>query len=125
ILNPILSFFIFFFLMIRRPPISTLFPYTTLFRSFCLTGNEGNTRWRRKARYRCNAHLPASTFGDARASRRKADVSQLRGYSPTDPCVRGTVEKKRRSEERRVGKEGRYRWLGIYLDIIKYVVSYG
>src|SRR5205085_12347685 len=25
--------FIFFFLMIRRPPISTLFPYTTLFRS--------------------------------------------------------------------------------------------
>src|SRR5256885_16430045 len=24
---------IFFFLMIRRPPISTLFPYTTLFRS--------------------------------------------------------------------------------------------
>src|SRR2546430_13103991 len=26
-------FFIFFFLMIRRPPRSTLFPYTTLFRS--------------------------------------------------------------------------------------------
>src|SRR5262249_60317759 len=30
-----LSFF--FFLMIRRPPRSTLFPYTTLFRSHCLT----------------------------------------------------------------------------------------
>src|SRR5258707_7616683 len=27
------SFTIFFFLMIRRPPRSTLFPYTTLFRS--------------------------------------------------------------------------------------------
>src|SRR2546429_9728447 len=26
-------FFFFFFLMIRRPPRSTLFPYTTLFRS--------------------------------------------------------------------------------------------
>src|SRR2546426_2659644 len=26
---------IFFFLMIRRPPRSTLFPYTTLFRSRC------------------------------------------------------------------------------------------
>src|SRR5437762_8022644 len=26
-------FFIFFFLMLRRPPRSTLFPYTTLFRS--------------------------------------------------------------------------------------------
>src|SRR5258708_15129643 len=29
-----LSAFRFFFLMIRRPPRSTLFPYTTLFRSF-------------------------------------------------------------------------------------------
>src|SRR5438445_2544645 len=27
------TFFLFFFLMIRRPPRSTLFPYTTLFRS--------------------------------------------------------------------------------------------
>src|SRR2546430_9961085 len=27
------TFYIFFFLMIRRPPRSTLFPYTTLFRS--------------------------------------------------------------------------------------------
>src|SRR5258708_13421676 len=27
------EFFFFFFLMIRRPPRSTLFPYTTLFRS--------------------------------------------------------------------------------------------
>ena len=32
-------FFFFFFLMIRRPPRSTLFPYTTLFRS---TGGEGH-----------------------------------------------------------------------------------
>src|SRR5947208_16007942 len=31
-LRPILVFF-FFFLLIRRPPRSTLFPYTTLFRS--------------------------------------------------------------------------------------------
>src|SRR6266571_8219784 len=31
---PTLNFFVFFFfLMIRRPPRSTLFPYTTLFRS--------------------------------------------------------------------------------------------
>src|SRR2546427_12788901 len=28
----------FFFLMIRRPPRSTLFPYTTLFRSGCAVG---------------------------------------------------------------------------------------
>src|SRR2546422_838107 len=36
VLSPFLSFF--FFLMIRRPPRSTLFPYTTLFRScLCLS----------------------------------------------------------------------------------------
>src|SRR2546422_3368300 len=29
-------YFIFFFLMIRRPPRSTLFPYTTLFRSLSI-----------------------------------------------------------------------------------------
>src|SRR2546427_10943025 len=32
-----LVFFFFFFLMIRRPPRSTLFPYTTLFRSSLLS----------------------------------------------------------------------------------------
>src|SRR3712207_7557459 len=32
----------FFFLMIRRPPRSTLFPYTTLFRSFLHAGEEAN-----------------------------------------------------------------------------------
>src|SRR3712207_7101840 len=31
----------FFFLMIRRPPRSTLFPYTTLFRSAPLFASEG------------------------------------------------------------------------------------
>src|SRR2546430_5979961 len=31
-----MAFFVFFFLMIRRPPRSTLFPYTTLFRSVAL-----------------------------------------------------------------------------------------
>src|SRR5258707_12866429 len=32
---PIPPLLFFFFLMIRRPPRSTLFPYTTLFRSLC------------------------------------------------------------------------------------------
>src|SRR2546429_6707780 len=31
----------FFFLMIRRPPRSTLFPYTTLFRSMVFVGRSG------------------------------------------------------------------------------------
>src|SRR2546430_12223159 len=36
------SVFIFFFLMIRRPPRSTLFPYTTLFRSLLLRARPRN-----------------------------------------------------------------------------------
>src|SRR5215204_4606374 len=51
-------YFFFFFLMIRRPPRSTLFPYTTLFRSGPNTGTSAacglaagavallRTRWR-------------------------------------------------------------------------------
>src|SRR3989454_9132863 len=55
-------FFFFFFLMIRRPPRSTLFPYTTLFRSRsqfrlrerrarldAVEGKAGRTRRRRGA----------------------------------------------------------------------------
>src|SRR6266853_4147943 len=49
---------IFFFLMIRRPPRSTLFPYTTLFRS-------GD---RMRPGLRARAHLPA----DARSRDRKS-----------------------------------------------------
>src|SRR5258708_27535046 len=40
--------FIFFFLMIRRPPRSTLFPYTTLFRSALRTNRRfisARRRW--------------------------------------------------------------------------------
>src|SRR5256886_15761784 len=37
-----LFFFFFFFLMIRRPPRSTLFPYTTLFRSVAIADVNGN-----------------------------------------------------------------------------------
>src|SRR2546422_5418620 len=36
-----LDLFFFFFLMIRRPPRSTLFPYTTLFRSHANADFEG------------------------------------------------------------------------------------
>src|SRR5215212_11586796 len=35
---------VFFFLMIRRPPRSTLFPYTTLFRSLPAAGRPGRDK---------------------------------------------------------------------------------
>src|SRR5256884_9229459 len=38
------SYVVFFFLMIRRPPRSTLFPYTTLFRSWRARGDRGERR---------------------------------------------------------------------------------
>src|SRR2546429_9571932 len=56
----------FFFLMIRRPPRSTLFPYTTLFRSRWL-GRHGS---RQKERRRNSHRGPPSCFhGEARNAR--------------------------------------------------------
>src|SRR5438093_11272324 len=40
-ITALIPFISFFFLMIRRPPRSTLFPYTTLFRSNDHAGNWG------------------------------------------------------------------------------------
>src|SRR5438309_6300516 len=40
----LICIFLFFFLMIRRPPRSTLFPYTTLFRSELHYANEYYTK---------------------------------------------------------------------------------
>src|SRR2546429_6022715 len=52
--------FFFFFLMIRRPPRSTLFPYTTLFRSLV-------ERYRppphRRRRHRRHDHHPPQSLG--------------------------------------------------------------
>src|SRR2546425_8747358 len=42
----------FFFLMIRRPPRSTLFPYTTLFRSRGRL-QQGLTPWRTRGTFHC------------------------------------------------------------------------
>src|ERR1039457_7487010 len=51
--------FFFFFLMIRRPPTSTLFPYTTLFRSVGDLGGPGVGRFagsERLGHYRSEEH---------------------------------------------------------------------
>src|SRR2546430_14548560 len=72
--------------MIRRPPRSTLFPYTTLFRSVvgCRGGDSGD---------------------ECECTKCKC------------PRAGGTVRgaRKSRSEERRVGEEGRSRWLPHHL----------
>src|SRR5256885_11880374 len=57
----------FFFLMIRRPPRSTLFPYTTLFRSV-VAGGRGSAAvgWRRPG----HLHAAGPGEGPRRAARR-------------------------------------------------------
>src|SRR5687768_18079695 len=51
-----MSVFAFFFLMIRRPPRSTLFPYTTLFRS----STTGGRRATPSRSWSCGADPPSS-----------------------------------------------------------------
>src|SRR5437870_6676993 len=52
----VITFFLFFFLIIPRPPRSTLFPYTTLFRSLYGVGVDAPVR-RRAGAYGCREVL--------------------------------------------------------------------
>src|SRR5690554_7198040 len=58
----------FFFLMLRRPPRSTLFPYTTLFRS---------DRGRRVRRHRRLGHAGRRGRGHRRRARSEEHTSEL------------------------------------------------
>src|SRR6266581_7526030 len=69
-------FFFFFFLMIRRPPRSTLFPYTTLFRS--TTGRAVGTRRPGTARGR-----PSSPASAARGPCRDRKSTRLNSSHPS------------------------------------------
>src|SRR5277367_6915114 len=76
----------FFFLMIRRPPRSTLFPYTTLFRS-------------------CTSRAPSSRRGSpmpwrrARPARSEEHTSELQSHH--DLVCRLLLEKKKTTPTRR------------------------
>src|SRR3712207_8083717 len=56
----------FFFLMIRRPPRSTLFPYTTLFRSRGRAPDPGAEPVERRAHHRTHAGTHRAALGDVR-----------------------------------------------------------
>src|SRR2546430_17474912 len=97
--------------MIRRPPRSTLFPYTTLFRSF------------RDIQDACDIFRPVYEETKRRDGYVSIEVSPFLGYD-----TKATIDEARRlwkgvnrpnvmvkipgtrSEERRVGKECRSRW---------------
>src|SRR5260221_3006245 len=84
--------FSFFFLMIRRPPRSTLFPYTTLFRSLDL-------RWR-------TAHLPEDRGVGGRSARTgphrlclhrsEEQTSELQSHSDSESRLLLEKKKKQR-----------------------------
>src|SRR5690349_22540840 len=105
-------FFFFFFLMIRRPPRSTLFPYTTLFRSALAAASPQMpataTRWcawvcasaiGRKSvleqRRRCSLQ-PTEFFSMLGAGRSEEHTSELQ--SRRDLVCRLLLEKKKKKK---------------------------
>src|SRR5215204_7489155 len=80
-------FFFFFFLMIRRPPRSTLFPYTTLFRSPA-------------GRSRSHTCAPA---GPGSRPRSEEHTSELQSHS--DLVCRLLLEKKKKYKKKNLSKK--------------------
>src|SRR5260370_7126046 len=76
-LNTDTVFSSFFFLMIRRPPRSTLFPYTTLFRSFA-EGSEEVPSSRRSTITPSSSHGLAGGRSDGRRS--EEHTSELQSH---------------------------------------------
>src|SRR4051812_50229685 len=81
----LLFFFFFFFLMIRRPPRSTLFPYTTLFRSD--RGVEGRQR---------RALLPLGEQSLEKGQRSEEHTSELQSH--VNLVCRLLLEKKKKKK---------------------------
>src|SRR2546427_8537822 len=100
--------FFFFFLMIRRPPRSTLFPYTTLFRSRRST--RPRRRWRtpsRGASRRSRARDPCARCAATRAERSEEHTSELQSQS--NLVCRLLLEKKKKNKTQYVSYKSRQR----------------
>src|SRR2546430_10560870 len=72
---------LFFFLMIRRPPRSTLFPYTTLFRSRCCSARSRST--------------PAASPGSPASRCRRSEEHTSELQSQSNLVCRLLLEKKK------------------------------
>src|SRR2546426_4422845 len=84
----LIFFFFFFFLMIRRPPRSTLFPYTTLFRSIC--SERSKSAWERST-------TPSALYELQSHSRSEEHTSELQ--SPCNLVCRLLLEKKKKKKK--------------------------
>src|SRR5207248_11232094 len=111
------SFFSFFFLMIPRPPRSTLFPYTTLFRSYYFAHPGGRD-------FDPNVYLDLSLVYKA-SERLTFDVSALAAYQ-AQPDVSSAL-----SANRRLGNffrsadniSAHYRWTPRFSTVTSYNFS--
>src|SRR5260221_1222911 len=83
-------FCFFFFLMIRRPPRSTLFPYTTLFRS---DAKDDETK-KAVLMYAARAAFSHQTSGYTQRGRSEEHTSELQSHS--DLVCRLLLEKKKK-----------------------------
>src|SRR5947208_14698059 len=101
--NVVVYLSLFFFLMIRRPPRSTLFPYTTLFRS----GSCGEAGWQSLQRKRRHASEPLGSvkskmelvqfsFSFSISIRSEEHTSELQ--SPDHLVCRLLLEKKKKNK---------------------------
>src|SRR5256885_10709447 len=88
---------LFFFLMIRRPPRSTLFPYTTLFRSLCIPGDPWRDAALRQLGVRDREPLRRllRRHGVGGARRSEEHTSELQ--SPCNLVCRLLLEKKKKT----------------------------
>src|SRR5256885_16969750 len=89
---------VFFFLMIRRPPRSTLFPYTTLFRSL-RAGAKGQSALVQQGDFIGNRQsqprsIAGRTLRAVKALRSEEHTSELQ--SPCNLVCRLLLEKKKR-----------------------------
>src|SRR2546422_11019336 len=91
-----------FFLMIRRPPRSTLFPYTTLFRSLA-----GRRALGRPAAFGIELAELLERVGEWEGAAREWAAGLAEAPTQLANAASSLAE---RSEERRVGKECRSRW---------------
>src|SRR2546430_13273190 len=94
----------FFFLMIRRPPRSTLFPYTTLFRSHARIGTARPVHGRRRARAGPIRTTPGGAGERGRAPRERIrseeHTSELQSQS--NLVCRLLLEKKKKEKTVRI-----------------------
>src|SRR5260370_62256 len=88
--------FVFFFLMIRRPPRSTLFPYTTLFRSRRLGGAKESAGFRLPPRVDDDGFALANDFVIPFPNRSEEHTSELQSH--LNLVCRLLLEKKKKKK---------------------------